>query len=45
MEQHKQTLLPEFVETNLQQTKRRFKIPTAPNKELRSKRRTIIRET
>ena len=44
MEQHKQTLLPEFVETNLQQTKQRFKIPTAPNKELRSARRAVIRE-
>ena len=44
MEQTKQTRLPDFIETNLQQTKQRFKIPTDPNKELRSTRRDIIRE-
>lgn len=37
-------LPPEFIETNLQQTRKRFKIPTNPNKEFRSARRDIIRE-
>ena len=41
---HNQILLPEFIETNLQQTKKRFKIPTNPNKEFRGARRDIIRE-
>ena len=45
MEQVKQTSVPEFIETNLQLTKHRFKIPTYPNKEFRSSRRDIIRFT
>ena len=40
----KNQTLPEFVETNLQNTSKRFRIPTNPNKEVRSKRRNIIRE-
>ena len=44
MEQVKQTPIPEFIETNLQQTKHRFKILTNPNKEFRSSRRIVIRE-
>lgn len=36
--------LPEFIVTNLQLTKKRFKIPTNPEKEYRSARRDIIRE-
>ena len=37
------TLLPDFIETNLQLTKKRFHIPTDPEKEYRSNRRDIIR--
>lgn len=44
MESIIQILPPEFIETNLQQTKKRFKIPTNPNKEFRSTRRDIIRD-
>ena len=40
----KNQALPEFVETNLQNTSKRFRIPTNPNKEVRSTRRDIIRE-
>ncbi len=44
MEQNKQMLPPDFIETNLQLTKKRFRIPTNSNKEVRGKRRDIIRE-
>ena len=44
MELINETLLPEFVETNLQLTRKQFKIPTNPNKEFRSARRDIIRD-
>lgn len=44
MELLSDTLLPLFVETNLQLTRRHFKIPTNPDKEFRSARRDIIRE-
>jgi hypothetical protein len=44
MEHINQTTLPEFIETNLQQTRQYFKIPTNPNKEFRNDRRDIIRE-
>ena len=40
----KNQILPEFVETNLQNTRKRFRIPTNPSKEVRSTRRDIIRE-
>ena len=36
--------LPEFIETNLQLTNKRFLILTNPNKEFRSSRRDVIRE-
>ena len=44
MENLYQKTVPEFVETNLQYTKQRFKIPTNTNKEFRNTRRIIIRE-
>ena len=44
MENLYQKTVPEFVETNLQYTKQRFKIPTNMNKEFRNTRRIIIRE-
>ena len=40
----RQVLPPEFIETNLQQTNKRFKIPTNPEKGFRSTRRDIIRD-
>ena len=40
----KNQTLPEFVETNLQNTRKRFRIPTNPSKEVRCARRVIIRE-
>ena len=43
-QQSKKQALPEFVETNLQNTRKRFQIPTNPGKEVRSARRVIIRE-
>lgn len=43
-QESKNQVLPEFVETNLQNTRKRFRIPTNPNKEVRSTRRVIIRE-
>lgn len=36
--------LPEFIDTNLQNTRKHFRIPTDPRKELRSDRRDIIRD-
>ena len=44
MEHINQTTLPEFIETNLQQTRQYFKIPTNTNKEFRNDRRDIIRK-
>ena len=44
MESIKPAHTPEFIETNLQYTKRRFKIPTCSNKEFRAKRRIIIKD-
>ena len=38
-----QTLLPEYIETNLYGTKFNFKIPTNASKEYRSERRNIIK--
>ena len=35
-------LPPEFIETNLQLTDKKFQIPTNPSKEFRSARRDII---
>lgn len=43
MESKKRTL-PEFIDTNLQNTRKHFRIPTDPRKELRSDRRDIIRD-
>ena len=43
-QEFKNQTLPEFVETNLQNTRKHFKIPTNPSKEVRSTRRDIIRE-
>ena len=37
-------LPPEFIETNLQLTDKKFHIPTNPSKEFRSARRDIIRD-
>lgn len=43
-QESKNQTLPEFVDTNLQNTRKRFRIPTNPSKEVRSARRVIIRE-
>ena len=40
----KKVITPDYIETNIQYTKKFFKIPTSKNKEFRSSRRTIIRE-
>lgn len=44
METVNNSVLPEFIETNLQYTRRRFRIPTSQDKVVRSERRDIIRD-